>query len=234
MHLYSHLVIAHALLPRLKPVDRGEYEWGAVLPDIRYLAGMRRRQTHQSISTVRGWLETAPGLRDFTLGCLVHVLADERDAAGALYDRVPFRPLRRRLPRPLAAALLEAAYTARVPLEICVSGDYNPLLAQLGIPRDLVEPYAIAVNRYAAAPSYTAAAEIMSGLGFVSAERAGAAQRQPPARLKRYLDIARWLEGHPRLQRALTRPIDLAAVTGRIVRDLEMQLDLLGVETEKP
>ena len=45
MHIYSHLVVAHALLPHLQPASPSEYYWGAVAPDIRYAAGLRRRQT---------------------------------------------------------------------------------------------------------------------------------------------------------------------------------------------
>jgi hypothetical protein len=230
MHLYSHLVIAQALIPRLKPGDLAEYAWGAVVPDIRYLAGMRRRQTHLDISVVRAWLERAPELRDFTLGYLAHVLTDERDAAGALYDRVPLRALRRRLPRPPAAALLEAAYSERVALDASVSGSYNPLLAGMGIPQALVAPYAQAANRYAAAPTATLAAEMMAGLGLGQADRLTPAFNRVRARLERYLALARWLERHAALRRALIGAVDLDGVTRRIVADLVKQVDLLDVD----
>jgi len=228
MHLYSHLVIAHALIPRLRPGDLDEYRWGAVVPDIRYLAGMRRRQTHPAIPAVRAWLEQAPALRDFSLGYLVHVLADERDAAGTLYARIPLRALRRRLPRSLAAVLLEAAYAEKAPLEARVSGSYNPLLAELGVAPAFVAPFALAANRYAAAPSTTTALEMMAELGLSDAGGALAPSRQ--ARLQRYLRWARWLEGHPSLRRALLSGIDLPGITRRIVADLERQLEILHVD----
>jgi hypothetical protein len=230
MHLYSHLVIAQALIPRLKPHDLAEYAWGAVVPDIRYLAGMRRRQTHLDIPVVRAWLEHAPELRDFTLGYLAHVLTDERDAAGALYDRVPLRALRRRLPRPPAAALLEAAYSERVVMDTRVSGSYNPLLAGMGIPQALVEPFAQAANRYAAAPTPSMAAEMMAGLGLGRTDSLTPVVSRQRARLERYLGLARWLERHTALRRALIGAVDLNGVTRRIVDDLVKQIDFLEVD----
>jgi len=213
MHLYSHLVVAQALAAQIQPGDPAEYYWGAIAPDIRYAAGMRRRQTHRPIPEVRAWQEECPDLRDFALGYLVHVLADERDAAGALYDGLPFRPLRRRLPRPLAAVLLEAAYSERTRLEVTLSGRYNALLARLGVPETALSPFVSAAQRYADAPSLTLAFEMLAGLGL-----------DGNPRLQRYLRLARWVEANPRLRRALLGRIDLAGVTRRIAVDLQNYL----------
>ena len=215
MHFYSHLVVAQALLPHLQPVCLPEYYWGAVVPDIRYAAGMRRQQTHRPAAEVRGWLDSAPELHDFVLGYLVHILTDERDAAGALYDRFPIRAVRRRLPRSLAAVLLESAYTESVPLAVQLAGTDNALLDGMGVPRTLLAPFVHAANRYASAPSLPVALELLSGLGL----------RDSP-RLERYLRIARWLENYPRVRRLVTSRVDVTGITHRITDDLLRQISL--------
>jgi hypothetical protein len=215
MHIYSHLVVAQALLPHLQPVSQPEYFWGAVAPDIRYSAGMRRQQTHRPAEEVSGWLDSAPELRDFVLGYLVHILTDERDAAGTLYDRFPIRFVRRRLPRSLAAVLLESTYTESVRLAVQLSGTDNVLLDRMGVPQPVLAPFARAANRYASAPSLPLALELLSGLGLEGSPR-----------LERYLRIARWFEKHPSLRRIVASKVDVTEVTRRITDDLLRQIPL--------
>jgi hypothetical protein len=220
MHLYSHLVIAHAMLAECQPVDLAEYYWGAVAPDIRYLAGLRRRATHLPVEMVRAWSGQRPALRDFALGYLVHILSDERDGAGALYDPIPLRAVRRRLPRPLAAVLLEAAYAERVRLEVGLSGTYNPILAELGVPEAAAAPFAAVARRYAAAPSFAAAMSMLGELGLAPGGEGHALPARKQTQLARYLRIAHWLEGHPRVRQALIERVDVDGVTRRIVADI--------------
>ena len=224
MYVYSHLVVAQALLPHLRPASLSEYYWGAVVPDIRYAARMRRCQTHRPAAEVRGWLDSAPELHDFVLGYLVHILTDERDAAGALYDRFPIRAVRRRLPRSLAAVWLELAYTRSVRLEVQLAGTDNALLDRMGVPRPLLAPFARAANRYACVPSLPLALELLAGLGLEGSPR-----------LEGYLRIARWFEGHPRVHRLLaggarrfrvTSRVNVTDVTCRITDDLLRHIPL--------
>jgi hypothetical protein len=42
MNSYSHLVLAMQIETAINPEDSGEYLWGSVVPDIRYLTGMPR------------------------------------------------------------------------------------------------------------------------------------------------------------------------------------------------
>ena len=222
MHIYSHLVVAQAMLPHLQPADLSEYYWGAVAPDIRYAAGMRRRQTHRPVEEVCGWLDSEPQLRDFILGYLVHILTDERDAAGALYDGFPVAFIRRRLPRSLAAALLESVFPASVRLTVQLAGTENVLLNGMGVPRSLLAPFADGAARYVSAPSLRLALELVSGLGFEGIPR-----------LERYVSIACWFERHPRMRRVAAAAIfrvmsrvDLTGVTGRITADLLRQISI--------
>jgi hypothetical protein len=220
MHIYSHLVVAQALVPHLQPVDLSEYYWGAVAPDIRYVAGLNRRQTHRPVEEVCGWLDSEPQLRDFILGYLVHILTDERDAAGALYDGFPVTFIRRRLPRSLAAALLESAFPGSVRLAVQLAGTDNVLLDGMGVPRSLLAPFARGAARYVSAPSLQLALELLTGLGFEGIPR-----------LERYMRIACWLERHPRMRHLVTGGIagvmsrvDLTGVTRRITADLLRQI----------
>lgn len=215
MHLYSHLVIAHELLPDVQPADLPEYYWGAIAPDVRYLAGLPRRRTHPPLDVVRTWPGRYPELRSFVLGYWVHVLADERDAAGFVYDGIPLRALRQVLPRSLAAVWLEAAYAEQVRLQVCVSGSFNPILADMGIPPEAAASYARAANRYAAAPSLEMAFEMLVELGLSGSPR-----------LQRYLRIARLVQASPLLRRMLLGRIDTARITRRITTDLRAHLEI--------
>lgn len=216
MHLYSHLISARELRPWLEPRDEAEYYWGAIAADVRYLARLPRRRTHPALEAAAGWAEKYPARRDFGLGYLAHVLADERDAAGFLYDGIPWRWLRRRLSRPLAAAALELALTdaarawpAAERLALRVSGEYNEILAGLGVPEAAAEAYARAANAYIAEPSFAAAQGLFRGLGLGG-----------NARLARYLRWAGLVERSPLLRKFLVGGVDLGRLMGRITADL--------------
>jgi len=222
MHIYSHLVVAQAILPHLQPVDLPEYYWGAVAPDIRYAAGLHRSQTHRPVEEVCGWLDSEPQLRDFILGYLVHILTDERDAAGVLYDGFPVVFIRRRLPRSLAAALLESAFSGSVQLAVQLAGTDNVLLDGMGVPRSLLAPYARGAARYISAPSLRLALELITSLGLEGIPR-----------LERYVSIACWFERHPCMRHLVAGGIagvmsrvDLTGVTNRIKADLLRQISL--------
>ena len=213
MHLYSHLVIAHELLPDVQPADLPEYYWGAIAADVRYLAHLPRRRTHRSLEEVRAWSVRYPELCSFVQGYLVHILSDERDAASSVFDRLPLRAVRRWVPRALAAARLEAAYAERVKLDIWVSGTFNPILANLGISPEAAAAYAGAANRYAAAPSMEMAFEMWAEMGLNGSPR-----------VERYLRIARLVQGSQLLRRMLLGVVDTAAVSRSITSDLRPHL----------
>lgn len=216
MHLFSHLVIARELRLHLAPQNLGEYYWGAIAADIRYAAGLPRRQTHRPLDEVFAWLHDFPDYRDFALGCRVHALADVRDAAGFVYDFIPFRGLRRRLPRSLAMVVLESAYTevARraspaTRSELQISGSFNQILAGWGVPEAVVEPFARAANTYIGWPSLASIRAIFTAMG---------GELHP--RLAHYFRIAAAVEGCSALRNALLARLDLPALTQRIVADL--------------
>jgi hypothetical protein len=209
MLLYSHLVIAQKMQPLLCPQDLPEYYWGAVAADVRYYSRMRRAITHPPLEEVRLWQDEYPALQSFILGYRVHILADERDAVSRLYENIPWRSLRKRLSRGWARYLLEAVYIERCRFDAQISGTYNPLLENLGVTRETVEVFASAVIRYAAQPSFEKAVTLLSESG-----------RTVTPRLKNQLVLAAWLQGAPRIRRALLGLINEKAVTQRVVADL--------------
>jgi hypothetical protein len=209
MQLYSHLVIAQKMLSYLCPDDLPEYYWGAVAADVRYFAGMRRITTHPPAEEVRGWQAEFPDLNSFVLGYRVHTLADERDAVGCLYDFIPWRAVRRSLPRSWATYIWEAVCIERCRFDGRISGAYNLLLEKLGVPRTAVSAYAEAVTRYAADPSFELVMKLLSEMDWMGSPR-----------LRRYISLAGWLKRNPRVLRVLLMAIDEHDITRRVVSDL--------------
>ena len=74
---YSHYFLAAKLAPILKPGDPAAYHWGAIVPDIRYLAKIRRADTHLEQDRIREMAARYPHLSSFLLGYQVHCLIDE-------------------------------------------------------------------------------------------------------------------------------------------------------------
>ncbi|RPJ41600.1 MAG: hypothetical protein EHM21_13245 [Chloroflexi bacterium] len=201
MNLYTHYHLARRLEWLLRPDDPADYAWGAVIPDIRYLAGMPRSQTHVAIAEVKSWLECFPALRSFTQGYLVHCLLDQIDVAGTLETSFPMPLLqkitRRKLSQTQATMLVEYYYL-RDARENCarqdgaspaavISGKHNAILAELGIRPEQTEDYAWALKEYLAVPTLENAVRLARRLGLVDDSRfekyLGAAQSLQKNRL---------------------------------------------------
>ena len=210
MQLYSHLVIAQYLRPALQPQDLAEYYWGAVAPDIRYLLKLPRRRTHPLLTEARPWLAAhLAGARDFALGYWAHLLADQRDAAGFLYERIPMRQLRKKLPRGLAGLLVEHAYIRQVPFQARLSGSQNALLDELGVPPAAAAQYAAALNAFLAQPTFPAALGAAEALGLAGNPR-----------IQGYLRSALWLERSALLRRLALALVKLDWLTPAILAEL--------------
>ncbi len=65
MNPYSHYLLASKIAPFIKPVCLEAYYLGSIIPDVRYLAGMRRDQTHISQAQIREYLISYPNLDFF-------------------------------------------------------------------------------------------------------------------------------------------------------------------------
>ena len=90
MNPYSHIVIASKVEQQVAPVNASEYYWGAIAPDIRYLAGIPRHQTHISHQAIVVLIAQYPHLKSFLQGYLVHCLSDEIPLGEIFYQHLPF------------------------------------------------------------------------------------------------------------------------------------------------
>jgi hypothetical protein len=175
MNLYSHYILAHRLKDLTQPENLAEYAWGAVIPDIRYLAGMRRQQTHVEIARVTGWLEQYPQQRSFVLGYLVHCLLDQIDVAWAVQTAFPMRLIgrvtRKKLTRQQASMLVELYYQRGAPGGEGVSGSHNPILENLGVTEQQTAAYGRVVEEYLRTPTFAGTVSLAQQLGLVADNR---------------------------------------------------------------
>ena len=175
MNLYAHAVLAQKLLPLARPADPAAYLWGAVIPDIRYLVGMRRKTTHLTNEEITRWFEQYPGCESFIQGYRVHCLLDLIDTAHILGSQFPLNLLRGIRRKPLstqqAAVMIELYYHQDVPQGITLIGEHNAILETLGISAEQTQVYADALADYLAAPSFNTAASAFARLGVIDDTR---------------------------------------------------------------
>lgn len=207
MNSLSHLVIASRLEALVRPVDRPDYYWGAVVPDIRYLAGMRRRQTHLATHEIVARLDRYPQLRSFVQGYLVHCLADQVDLAEVLMRRLPFSLLKDRLTHQQLAVLLDLYYLDRPPTGLSLSGTHNAFLSELGVSRSVTEQFARCMRSYLAPASPANLAALLRSMGL-----------ETDRRVERYVAAARSFQQSRALKNALFLGIRANRIGDRIVR----------------
>ena len=104
---YSHYYLASRLEAHLRPAQAAEYYWGAVAPDIRYLAQMSRDQTHLAPEALAELPNRYPHLVSFVLGYQVHCRLDQIDVAQWVSSAFPMRWMGRQLSAQRATMLVE-------------------------------------------------------------------------------------------------------------------------------
>jgi hypothetical protein len=149
MNPYTHIVIASRLEPLVGPEDAAEYYWGAVAPDMRYVAAMRRAETHLSAQRIIELERKYPHLRSFMQGYLVHCLADQLDLGRVFFQHLPFSALKRTLTQRHLAVLLELYYLERQTVNPTLSGTHNEALSELGLSEAVAERFRQAMEQVA-------------------------------------------------------------------------------------
>ena len=192
MNLYSHYYLAGQVAVELQPQDPAEYYWGALIPDVRYLAGLRRETTHRSRETLAALAEHHPELASFLLGYRVHCLLDEIELTRVLGQRMPFRLAGRRLRLQHYAILVEFYFLQKARPLPPVSGRHNVVLDEMGITEKHTLAFAGAVRQYAAEPGLPAALAASKTLGLAGDQR-----------VERYLQAALWLDRYRFLQKPM-------------------------------
>ena len=148
MNPYSHAVVAARLESLVKPEDRNDYYWGAIVPDIRYLMDMQRQQTHIPSERIVELISQYPHLKSFLLGYLVHCLSDELDLSEIFCQHLPFSILRSKLSRQHIAVILELFYFEHEKVDAGISGMYNEVLSGLGVDEAVSNTLAHSIGQY--------------------------------------------------------------------------------------
>jgi hypothetical protein len=169
MNPYSHLVIAAQLEGEIQPVDREEYYWGAVAPDVRYTARVQRERTHIPPEEIVKYFQQYPHLESFIQGFLVHRLTDLIEINIFLRQRVLFWPILFLTPGRFITVLIETYYIEKMPLPITLSGTPNTILHNLRIRDDQTRAFADAIRPFAAAPAFETAVDFLRILSRGSA-----------------------------------------------------------------
>lgn len=188
MNPYSHLAIAAQIEADIRPVNRQEYYWGAVAPDVRYTAATWRAQTHLPPEEVTSFFEKYPKLESFLQGYLVHTITDLLKFRALLEQRILLWPLLMIVSGRFTTVLLETYYIEKMPLRVEFSGAPNPILRDLRIADEHVYAFADALRPFATAPSFTTA------LGFLRALRPGSQRVEAYARAAGFIEQNRYLK----------------------------------------
>lgn len=172
---YSHYILAARLEPFLLPAQREDYFWGAVVPDIRYLANMRRDHTHLTREQMKERKLRYPRLRAFITGYQAHLLIDEVDVALAVSSTFPLSlfkdALRRRISHQQMTMLVELYYLQSGRADAPLSGEYNEVLADLGVTAQQARMFYEGLQEYFAGRSFEAAMQAFQKIGMIENDR---------------------------------------------------------------
>lgn len=149
---YSHYAIASKLLPLLQPEQPGEYLWGAIAPDIRYLAHLRRETTHLTPQELIKITERYPLLKSFLLGYRVHCMIDQVDLVRVVGGAFPLNLLSFLRQKGFSPAqytmLVEMYFLQSSTAENSFSGEINEVLSELGITSEQAVEFSRAIREY--------------------------------------------------------------------------------------
>ena len=153
MHPYSHIVIAAKLETLVKPETIQEYYWGAVAPDMRYVAALERQKTHIPPERIVEFISQYPDLKSFLQGYLVHCLCDEIELRRVFLQHFPFSVLKKKLSYQQIAAILELFYFENGKVNKNISGRYNEFLYGLGLSETVSTMFSQSIRQYALSSS---------------------------------------------------------------------------------
>ena len=148
MNPYSHVVIASKLESLVKPENPAEYYWGAIAPDVRYIAAVPRQQTHIPAQKIIEFISRYPHLESFLQGYLVHCLSDEVHMGEIFFRQFPFSFLKSKLSYQHIAVILELFCFENEKVNISLSGTHNEVLTELGVNKAASARLASSIGQY--------------------------------------------------------------------------------------
>lgn len=207
MNPYSHLVIASKLETLVDPTSKPEYYWGAIAPDVRYLAAVRREQTHFAPQRINALISEYPHLKSFLQGCLVHCLCDELALEKVFFHFFPFALFKGRMSRRRTAVVLELYYLEFESIGSRIAGTHNEVLSAMGINEALSIEYAKHVSSYATSSSpESRLSNLLKLMGLENEDSAG-----------RYVSTARrWYKSHA-LNKLLFLGVNMGKISEQVV-----------------
>jgi hypothetical protein len=175
---YSHYALAVKLEQSIRPENLKEYYWGAVAADIRYLANMRRAQTHVKTDRINELVVCYPPLRSFLLGYRVHLLIDECDQdmilqmVSASFPLNLLKIFRRKSITPEQMIMfVEMYFLQSGTVGEGISGEHNEVLADFGITPEQVSLYQQSLQDYFRNRSFEAALTAFQKIGMIQNSR---------------------------------------------------------------
>jgi hypothetical protein len=219
MNPYSHIVVASKLVTLVDPENTQEYYWGAIAPDIRYLAAMQRRQTHMPPEKIAGFIFQYPHLRSFLQGYLVHCLCDEVELGQVFFQHFPFSILKNQMSRQRIAVILELYYFDNERVSIKLSGSHNEVLSALGVSESLSTKLAQSISQYAMSSSFEARITDLSRLLGLEND----------SRIEKYMAAARIFQKNWLLKNGLFFGIRTGKISEQIVSQAASLYQQCGV-----
>ena len=208
MHSYSHLVIAAELEKDIQPRQANEYYWGAVMPDIRYIADMQRTQTHLSAESILEYMNKYPELDSFIKGYLIHCLTDLVDLHALLNQRILFRPILKSAPHQFVPVMLESYFIAHTKLDIQLLAKPNNILTDLKINDDHIRMFSTMIRPFVTNPSFESALEFLNTLG-----------RGNPG-IEKYINAARNFDGNILLKSVLFTLSNIPKLKQQVISEI--------------
>jgi hypothetical protein len=199
MFIYTHIALAAELEKYLQPADPAAFYLGAVIPDVRYLSGIRRHKTHLPAAQIMALRQRYPHLESFLLGYLVHCEIDLIDLTGVLFTNSPLRLLGSLRQLQLAGILMENHYLQHVSISPPLSFESNEVLQEMGISAFHVHQFAQSAAKFLADPSLQAEFKALSHEG-----------QHQKTKTRIYLRLIQAFESSPRLWNILFQGIPAA------------------------
>ena len=148
---YTHILIASFLESVIKPENLGEYYWEAIAPDVRYLASMRRAQTHLSSKVILDDMNRYPQLNSFLQGYLVHCLTDEVKLKDIVFRNFPLVLFKNKISYQQMMMIFEFYNLEEHKTAVQITGKHNEMLTDLGLREAHSLKYLLSVNSYLSA-----------------------------------------------------------------------------------
>lgn len=178
-------------------------------PDIRYLARLRREQTHLGLDRLKELMGGYPDLRAFLSGYQVHLLIDEVDIAQLVSAAFPLNLLpmllRKQISRSQMTMLVEINYLQSGAEGKKLAGEHNAVLEGLGITVEQTRQFQQALQAYFDARTFEAALNAFQKIGMVD-----------NSRLEKYLSAYQTMQGRPALRRLFMLGVRNARLDARV------------------